>query len=102
MCIAAFFPQGGTAPKVLEMTGSLVPGEPIVQLNSSPRTINANRVNLATTVSSLTLHQLQDSVMQGFSAIMVLTKGSLLEATEAMPAYVQVVTIVYKVIQRHL
>ena len=83
------------------MIGSLVPEEPIVQLNSSRRRSNANHVNLATTVLSSMLHQPQDSVMQGFSAIMVLTKGSLLEATEAMQASVLVVIIAYRVIHWH-
>lgn len=94
--------QVGTALKVLDMIGSLVPGEPIVQLNSFPGRTNVNRVNLVTSARTLMLQQLQENVMLGFSVTMVLTKDSLLEDTKVMLESVQVVTIVSEVIQRPL
>lgn len=84
------------------MIGSLVPGEPIVRLNSFPRRTNVNRVNLVTSARTLMLQQLQENVMLGFSVTMVLTKDSLLEDTKVMLESVQVVTIVSEVIQRPL
>lgn len=94
--------QVGTALKVLDMIGSLVPGELIVRLNSFPGRTNVNRVNLVTSARTLMLQQLQENVMLGFSVTMVLTKDSLLEDTKVMLESVQVVTIVSEVIQRPL
>lgn len=83
------------------MTGSLVLEERIVQLNSYPERSNANHVIQVVIVLFSMLRQLQDSVMQGFFAIMVLTKDSLLEAIEAMQISVQVATIAHREILRH-
>ena len=83
------------------MTGSLVLEERTVRSNFYREKSNVSHVTLAITVLSSMLRPLQDNVTQVSSAIMVLTKDSLLEATEAMQVSVLLVTTVHREIPWH-
>lgn len=80
------------------MTGNLVQGEPIVQLNSFPERSNASHVSQASSVLSLILRQPPENVMLGFSVSMVLINNNRLAGIGVMQVFVRVDGIVQRVI----
>lgn len=80
------------------MTGNLVQGEPIVQLNSFPERSNASHVSQASSVLSLILRQPPGNVMLGFSVTMVLINNNRLAGIGVMQVFVRVDGIVQRVI----